>query len=155
MLVRYIFVRYIIMETMEKLEHKGRNWHKSFLWVHTDHVHTTLDLHLLVLYLMPYVISRWHIFKPKILIWVYTRGTCHWRCWYILLPLIYLTAIWYIMRPCVILCCHFGILCDYLYTYFMVNWYIFPVLVCWTNKNLATLIVTVQLYNGNINWDNM
>jgi uncharacterized membrane protein YesL len=40
-------------------------------------------------------------------------------------------AIWSILLP-------FSIFCGHL-LYFVVIWYIFPVLVCYTNKNLATL----------------
>jgi hypothetical protein len=58
--------------------------------------------------------------------------------------LVYFTAIfvaiWSILRP-------FGIFCGHL-VYFVAIWYIlwlfgifFPVLVCFTNKNLATLVV--------------
>jgi hypothetical protein len=28
-----------------------------------------------------YRVARWHIFKPKILIWVNVGGTCNGRCW--------------------------------------------------------------------------
>jgi hypothetical protein len=31
-------------------------------------------------------VARWHIFKPKILIWVNFGGSCNGRCWYILWP---------------------------------------------------------------------
>jgi hypothetical protein len=50
--------------------------------------------------------------------------------------LVYFIAIWDILRPFCIFCGHLG--------YLMVIWYIFPVLVCCTKKNLATL-VGVQL----------
>jgi hypothetical protein len=43
---------------------------------------------------------------------------------------------WYISWP-------FGIFCDH-FVPFLVIWYIFPVLVCCTNKNLATLLVRQQ-----------
>jgi hypothetical protein len=72
--------------------------------------------------------AGWQIFKPKIPIWVNfgrsRNGTfyCH---------------LMYILRP-------FGIFCGYL-VYFMVIWYVFPVLVCCATKNLATL--------GRISWD--
>jgi hypothetical protein len=48
-------------------------------------------------------VARWHIFKPKIQIWVNFGGYCNGRFWYILWPfgqfsghLIYFMAIWYI-----------------------------------------------------------
>jgi hypothetical protein len=47
-------------------------------------------------------VARWHIVKPKILIWLFARGTCNGRCWYILWPhglfcghLVYFMFIWY------------------------------------------------------------
>jgi hypothetical protein len=43
-------------------------------------------------------VARWHIFKPKSLIWVFTRGTCNGRCWYIIWLLEYFTDIRYILR---------------------------------------------------------
>jgi hypothetical protein len=46
--------------------------------------------------------------------------------------LVYFAAICYTLWP-------FGIFCGNL-VYFMVIWYIFPVLVCCTKKNLATLV---------------
>jgi hypothetical protein len=46
--------------------------------------------------------------------------------------LVYVTVIWHILRP-------FGIFCGHL-AYLMVIWYIFPILVCCTKKNLATLL---------------
>jgi hypothetical protein len=69
-------------------------------------------------------VARWHIFEPKILIWVNFGGTCNGRCWYTSLPfrlfyshLIYFVAIGYILLL-------FGI---------------FSILVCCTKTNLATL----------------
>jgi hypothetical protein len=49
--------------------------------------------------------------------------------------LVYFTAIWPILQQ-------FRIFCDHL-AYFMVIWYSFPVLVCSTDKNLATLLKTL------------
>jgi hypothetical protein len=70
-------------------------------------------------------VARWFTFKSKVPIWVYFRGSCNGNCWSILWPfglfnshLVYFTAIWSILRP-------FGLF--------------FPVLVCCTKKNLATL----------------
>jgi hypothetical protein len=63
-----------------------------------------------------------YIFKPKILIWVNFAGSCNARCWWILWP--------------------FGIFCGH-FVYSIVIWYIFPVLVCSTSKNLATLVRNV------------
>jgi hypothetical protein len=47
----------------------------------------------------------------------------------------YFMAVWSILQP-------FGIFCGHL-VYFMVIWYIFPVLVCCAKKNLATLLLTI------------
>jgi hypothetical protein len=48
--------------------------------------------------------ARWHIFKPKIQIWVNSGRFCNGKCLFILLPLghfsrrfVYLMAIWYIL----------------------------------------------------------
>jgi hypothetical protein len=51
--------------------------------------------------------------------------------------LVYLMAIWFLSRP-------FGIFCGYL-EYFIVLWYIFPVLVCCSKKNLATLLTVTGI----------
>jgi hypothetical protein len=67
------------------------------------------------------------IFKPKITIWVNFGGSCNGRCWNILGPF----GMFYV-RP-------FSLFCGHL-VYFMVIWYIFPVLVFCTNENLATLV---------------
>jgi hypothetical protein len=69
--------------------------------------------------------AGWNIFKPKIAIWVNFGGYCNGRCWYIC------TAIWYILRQ-------FGILYGTLVYLWVI--FIFPVLVCCTEKNLATVI---------------
>jgi hypothetical protein len=70
-------------------------------------------------------VARWHIFKPKIPIWVNFGGSYNGRCLYIICPfglfygyLVYFVALWYILWL-------FGIY--------------FPVMVCCTTKNLATL----------------
>jgi hypothetical protein len=49
-------------------------------------------------------VARWHIFKPKIPIWVNFGGPCNGRCWYIICPFglfhdytVYFVAIWYIL----------------------------------------------------------
>jgi hypothetical protein len=49
-------------------------------------------------------VARWHIFKPKTIIWVNFRGIFNQRCWYILLlfgifygHLVYFVAIWFII----------------------------------------------------------
>jgi hypothetical protein len=80
-------------------------------------------------------VARWYIFKPKIHIWLNFGGSSNARCWYILWPLglfygplVYFVTIWYILLL-------FGTF--------------FPVLVCCTNKNLATLAQTpVLLYEA-------
>jgi hypothetical protein len=71
----------------------------------------------------------------------------HMFIWYILQPfgifyvyLVYFTPIWYIL-------CLFGIINGHL-VYFMAVWYIFSVLVCFTKKNLATLLVCTIFADG-------
>jgi hypothetical protein len=51
-------------------------------------------------------VARWHIFKPRIPIWVNFGGSYSGRCWYILRPFglfcchtVYFMAIWYILWP--------------------------------------------------------
>jgi hypothetical protein len=75
---------------------------------------------------LPIRVARWHIFKQKSPIWVNFGGYSNGRCWYIICPLglfyvylVYFVAIRYI---------------------FVDIWYIFPVLVCCIDKNLATLL---------------
>jgi hypothetical protein len=70
-------------------------------------------------------VARWYVFIPNNTIWVIFVGSCNGRCWYILWP--------------------FGLFYGHL-VYFVVTWYIlwsfgiyFSVLVCCTEKNLATL----------------
>jgi hypothetical protein len=59
-------------------------------------------------------VARWHIFKPKIPIWVNFGGTCNGRCLYT-----YFMSIWSIFWP-------FGILCGHLvYFTYDVFWNIF------------------------------
>jgi hypothetical protein len=48
-------------------------------------------------------VARWHIFKPKIQIWVNFERPFNGRCWYILWPfglfqsqLVYFVAIWFL-----------------------------------------------------------
>jgi hypothetical protein len=65
-------------------------------------------------------------FKSKIPFWVNFLGACTGRGWFILWPF------WYILQP-------FVIFYDHL-VYFLVIWYVFPVLVCFNKKNLATLL---------------
>jgi hypothetical protein len=60
--------------------------------------------------LTPCRVARWHIFKPKIPIWVHFGGSSKGRCWHILLPFGLFTAI-------CIFCGH--------WVYFMVIWYVF------------------------------
>jgi hypothetical protein len=66
-----------------------------------------------------------HIFKPKIPIWINFWRVFQW------MMMVYFMAIWYIILP-------FRIFCGNL-VYFIFIWYIFPILVCCTKKNLATL----------------
>jgi hypothetical protein len=73
-------------------------------------------------------VAKWHIFKPKIPIWVIMEGLAmdDVRIFY---------SIWSIIQP--------------FNTYFVAIWYIFPDLVSSTKKNLATLHNTVSdLYHN-------
>jgi hypothetical protein len=65
------------------------------------------------------MVARWHIFKPKILIWVNFLGLPMKNAGIFNSHLVYLTAIWYIL---------------WLFGTF------FPVLVCCTKKYLVTLL---------------
>jgi hypothetical protein len=71
-------------------------------------------------------VARWHIFKPKLLIWVNFGWYCNGSILYG--HSVYFTAILYILWP-------FGIL------YVCVILCIFRVLECCTKKNLATLFL--------------
>jgi hypothetical protein len=84
------------------------------------------------------VARRDSIFKPKIPIRVNFGGSCNWRCRYILWPLglfychlVYVVAVLYISWS-------FGIF--------------FPVLVCCTKKNLATLATNPLIFWSSANW---
>jgi hypothetical protein len=49
---------------------------------------------------IPTRVARWHIFKPKILIWVNFGGTCNGRCWYMLWTykyMVYFPPFWYVL----------------------------------------------------------
>jgi hypothetical protein len=63
-------------------------------------------------------VARWYISKPKIQIWVKFGRPCNGRCWYFYGHFVYFLAEWYILGQ-------FGTF--------------FPILVCCTEKNLATL----------------
>jgi hypothetical protein len=70
-------------------------------------------------------VAKWFVFKPKMPIWVNFGGPCDGRCWYILWPFGLFDG-------------HLAIFYGFL-VYVMVIWYIFPVLVSFSKKNLATL----------------
>jgi hypothetical protein len=78
-------------------------------------------------------VARWYIFKPKLSIWGNFGGSCNGSCWYILWP--------------------FDLFYGHL-VYFFATLYIygifFPVLVCCTKKNLATLLDTYLLLHNTI-----
>jgi hypothetical protein len=76
--------------------------------------------------------ARWFTFKPKILVWVIFVGSCNGRYWYI----VYLFGLFY--RP-------FGNFGVHL-LYFLIIWCNFPVLVCCTEQNLATLVATLTFF---------
>jgi hypothetical protein len=75
-------------------------------------------------------VARWYIFKPKILVWVNSGGSYNDDVGifygHLAYHLAYFTAIWYIFWL-------FGICIVWVFGIF------FPVLVCCTEKNLATL----------------
>jgi hypothetical protein len=82
-------------------------------------------------------VARWFIFKPKILIWVNFGRSCNGKCWFTVCPfgecsshLVNAPAIWYNLWA-------FGIFYGRL-VYFPHFGIFFTVLVCCTNKNLAT-----------------
>jgi hypothetical protein len=70
-------------------------------------------------------VARWFVFEPNIPIWINFGGPCDRRCWYILWPFGLFDGH---------LAIFYGVL-----VYFMVSWYIFPVLASFIKKNLATL----------------
>jgi hypothetical protein len=50
-------------------------------------------------------VARWHIFKPKIPIWVNFGRSCNGRCWYILCPFgLFYGHLWYFVAIWDILC---------------------------------------------------
>jgi hypothetical protein len=59
-------------------------------------------------------VARWHIFEPKIPIWVNFGGSYNGICWYV-----YFMTIWFILR-------HFGIFCGFYghFVYFSPFWYV-------------------------------
>jgi hypothetical protein len=85
-------------------------------------------------------VARWHILNQKSQFWANFGGSCNGRCWYIWWPngpiyghLVYFVAILeYLMVIYVV--------------YFVVIWYIFPLLVCCTKKNLATSYEYIYVY---------
>jgi hypothetical protein len=72
-------------------------------------------------------VARWYIFKSKIPIWVNIGRSFHGRCCNILWHLVYFNAIF--------------VFYDHLVCFVVIR-YIFPILVCCTKKNLATLVST-------------
>jgi hypothetical protein len=71
-------------------------------------------------------VAGWYIFIPNITIYVNFVGYCNGRCWNILWPF----------------CLFHGHLVGILYghlVYLLLIWYIFPILVYCTKKNLSTL----------------
>jgi hypothetical protein len=76
-----------------------------------------------IFFLTPVSVARWYIFNPKIRLWV---NFGRWKMFGIF------RAIWSILRPTGIFYGHFGTFCGHLVLFL-------PVLVCCTEKNLATL----------------
>jgi hypothetical protein len=79
-------------------------------------------------------VARWFAFKPKIPLSVNFWRAVDWKM------LIYFMAICYISRTLRISSDHM--------VHFVFIWYIFPVLVSCTKKNLATLFETILVYFG-------
>jgi hypothetical protein len=69
---------------------------------------------------MPCRVARWHILKPKIPFWV------NFGAYVLEMEMVYFKAIWSILWP---FCLFYGIFGIF-----------FPLLVCFTKKNLATLM---------------
>jgi hypothetical protein len=95
---------------------------RKFLCRHLDAVHTFVPLELYqgnTWYCLKKVggskslsrVARWHIFKPKIVIWVNFWRDLQWKM------LVYDMDIWYILGP-------FGIFCGHS-VYFILVWHIF------------------------------
>jgi hypothetical protein len=74
-------------------------------------------------------VARWYIFKPKIPIWVNFGRSCNWRYWYFCDSFVHSNDIFYSHLL------HFVAICYLLWSFGIVS----PVLVCCTDKNLATL----------------
>jgi hypothetical protein len=78
-----------------------------------------------------YSVARWYIFKPKPPIWVNFGRSCDWECWYFLWPF----------------CLFYGQMV-YVYVFyghfvhFVVIWYSFPVLLCYTEKPWQPCLLT-------------
>jgi hypothetical protein len=76
-------------------------------------------------------VARWHIFKPKIPIWVNFGGSCNGRCWFIFWPFglfynyrVYFVAIFGIMYGHLVYFCHFGIMYIWSFGIFLPFWYV-------------------------------
>jgi hypothetical protein len=79
-------------------------------------------------------VARWFVSKPKIPICVSFEGSCDGSCCYIL-------------RPFGLFDGHLAMFYGFL-VYFMVIWYIFPILVNFSKKNLATVNSTRECYDN-------
>jgi hypothetical protein len=108
------------------LNFKKNNDHSASHTVQSD-LFLRINDHCGHMYLHPSRVAIWHIFEPKIPIWVKFGGSYNWRC--MTIPSTYI---------------HIGI-CR-LFSIFVIIWYILwlfgifsPILVCCTKKNLATL----------------
>jgi hypothetical protein len=73
---------------------------------------------------LPFRVARWYIFKPKIPFWLNFGGSMY------------------------VAMGDIGTFYGHL-VYFMVIWYIFPVLVCCAIKNLATLLLVLSFLKSN------
>jgi hypothetical protein len=76
-------------------------------------------------------VARWFVFKPKIPIWVNFGGSCYGKSWYILWPFGLFYGHWKYFMAIRYILWYFGIF--------------FPVLVFWTKKNLASLVIIMKM----------
>jgi hypothetical protein len=103
-------------------------------------------------------VARWHIFIPKIPIWVNLGVALRTMDDFMAIWSTYFMAIWSILWPFCIFCGHlvyfmaiwsilwtFGLFYGH-FVYCMVIYNIFPVLVCCDKINLATLIPATFLF---------
>jgi hypothetical protein len=94
-------------------------------------------------------VARWHIFKPKIPIWVNFGGSRKGRCWYILWPiglfyvhLVYSVSIWYML---------------WLFGIFFPFWYVVPrkIWLPWSYVSVRRVRWTLAQRLPDLSWYNI